>query len=83
MPSANFAGQQHTWRLSPLLQKGTEPAMESLLKSLAWSAALVNLIASERLNGDVFSLRRSAQSVRTGLGSLLGEHFYLKISKLA
>lgn len=72
MPSINFPGQHHVWKLSPFLQMGSEPAMDSLLKALAWSAALVGLAASERINGDVFSLRSSAQSLRTGLRSFLG-----------
>lgn len=73
VPSANFPGQNHTWRLSPFLQKGSEPTMDTLRRTIAWSVALLRLTAAERISGDVFSLRRSAQSLRSGLRSLLGE----------
>jgi len=46
--------------------------MEDFLKTLAWSTALLRMTAAERFYGDTFSLRRSAQSLKSGLHSLLG-----------
>ncbi|XP_046650573.1 uncharacterized protein LOC124341686 isoform X1 [Daphnia pulicaria] len=69
--SVNFPGQQHTWRVNPLLQKGSEVAMDSLLNTLAWSAAVINLTASERFTGDVFSVRKSIRSLRMGFHRFL------------
>ena len=81
--SVNFPGQQHTWRVNPLLQKGSEVAMDSLLKTLAWAAAIINLTASERFTGDVFSVRKSIRSLRMGfhrfLGSLHSKFLHLLI----
>ena len=70
--SINFPGQQHTWRVNPLLQKGSEAAMDSLLNTLAWAAAIINLTASERFTGDVFSIRQSIRSLRMGFHRFLG-----------
>lgn len=72
MPSINFNGQQHTWRLNPLLQKGSEVAMDSFLNTLAWSAAIINLTASERFTGDIFSVKQSIHSLRIGIHRFLG-----------
>lgn len=81
--SVNFPGQQHTWRVNPLLQKGSEVAMDSLLNTLAWSAAVINLTASERFTGDVFSVRKSIRSLRMGFHRFLGSlHFEISSRSL-
>lgn len=74
--SINFPGQQHQWRVNPLLQKGSEAAMESLLNTLAWAAAIIDLTASERFTGDVFSIRQSVRSLRSGFHRFLGSFCY-------
>lgn len=79
--SINFPGQQHTWRVNPLLQKGSEAAMDSLLNTLAWAAAIINLTASERFVGEVFSIRQSIRSLRMGFHRFLGSSFSTSISK--
>lgn len=70
--SINFPGQHHTWRVNPLLQKGSEVAMDSLLNTLAWAAAVMNLTASDRFTGEVFSIRQSIHSLRIGFHRFLG-----------
>lgn len=72
MASINFPGQHHTWRVNPLLQKGSEVAMDSLLNTLAWAAAVMNLTASDRFTGEVFSIRQSIHSLRIGFHRFLG-----------
>uniref|UniRef100_A0A0P5JHB7 Uncharacterized protein n=1 Tax=Daphnia magna TaxID=35525 RepID=A0A0P5JHB7_9CRUS len=69
--SVNFPGQHHTWRVNPLLQKGSEVATDSLLNTLAWAAAIINLTASERFTGDVFSIQESIRSLRMGFHRFL------------
>ena len=77
MASVNFPGQQHTWRVNPLLQKGSEVTMESLLNVLAWAAAIINLTARERFTGEVFSIRQSIRSLRMGFHRFLGSSLTL------
>jgi len=73
VPSINFPSQHHTWRLNPLLQTGSEVAMDSFLNTLAWAAAIINLTAYERFTGDIFSVRQSIQSFRIGIHHFMGK----------
>lgn len=72
MASLNFPNQHHTWRLNPWLQQGSEPAMDSLLTTLAWAVTILDLTARERFTGDVFSVKQSVHSLRKGLHRFLG-----------
>jgi len=64
--SLNFPNQHHTWRLNPWLQQGSELAMDSLLTTLAWAVAILDLTARERFTGDVFSIKQSVHSLKKG-----------------
>lgn len=48
VPSLNFPGQMHRWRLSQLLQKGSERTRDSLLGDLAMSARFLVISAVDR-----------------------------------
>lgn len=69
--STNFPNQHHTWRLNPWLQQGSEPAMESLLTTLAWAVAILDLTAKERFTGNLFSMKQSLLSLRKGIHRFL------------
>lgn len=57
--------------------------MDSLLNTLAWSAAVIHLTASERFTGDVFSVRKSIRSLRMGFHRFLGSlHFAISSRSL-
>lgn len=45
MDSINFPGQVHCWRLSELLQKGSERTRDTLLNDLALAARLIIVTA--------------------------------------
>ena len=72
VPSINFPGQHHTWRLNPWLQQGSEVAMDSLLTTLAWAITILDLTAKERFFGDWFSIKQSILSFRIGIHRFLG-----------
>ena len=77
MASVNFPGQHHTWRLSPLLQNGTELAWDSLLYKQAWAAAMIHVVAAQRFTGDVFSIKQSFNSIHSGIRRFLGSPTHL------
>ncbi|KAK2714521.1 uncharacterized protein LOC136039927 isoform X2 [Artemia franciscana] len=64
--SSNFSGQNHVWKLSPLLQKGKVRTAESFVNDIAFAARLIVVEARNRIDGNVFSLLSSVQSLRTG-----------------
>lgn len=55
--SQNFEGAIHVWRLTHLLQKGTEPANDSLRSDLSHAFYVTFLFARDRLIGKIFSIR--------------------------
>jgi len=57
--SVRFPGQKHTWRLSQLMQKGSERSTQTLRKDLARALTLLVVVSREWLIGDIFSVKRS------------------------
>lgn len=66
MPSLNFPGQVHRWRLSQLLQKGYLRAQETLLNDLALSSRFIVITAMSRISGQFFSIVESARAFLRG-----------------
>ncbi|RZF45449.1 hypothetical protein LSTR_LSTR009320 [Laodelphax striatellus] len=71
VPSLNFPGQTHKWRLSGLLQKGTERTRDSLLDDLALALRFILITARARLVSHFFSLSEALRSFVTGALKLL------------
>ncbi|XP_046659884.1 uncharacterized protein LOC124353884 isoform X2 [Homalodisca vitripennis] len=71
VPSLNFAGQTHKWRLSGLLQKGCERSRAALLDDLALALRFVLVTARARLTSHFFSLAQAAKSLLSGTVKLL------------
>lgn len=71
VPSLNFPGQVHRWRLSQLLQKGYLRAQETLLNDLALASRFIVITAMTRISGHFFSIIESARSMLRGLMMLL------------
>ncbi|XP_055603337.1 uncharacterized protein LOC129751698 isoform X2 [Uranotaenia lowii] len=71
VPSLNFPGQMHRWRLSQILQKGSERTRNSLLNDLALSARFLVITAKSRLTGHFFSLAHAAHALLLGLVKLV------------
>ncbi len=67
----NFPGQVHRWRLSQLLQKGSERTRDSLLSDLALAARFIVITARARIFGHFFSVKHAAQAFLDGLMKLL------------
>ncbi|KAB0793481.1 hypothetical protein PPYR_13101 [Photinus pyralis] len=65
--SLNFPGQQHCWRLSQLLQKGTERSHASLLNDLALAVRFLVVTAKERLISHFFSVSEAVKALVKGL----------------
>ncbi|XP_055309168.1 uncharacterized protein LOC129573035 [Sitodiplosis mosellana] len=66
VPSQNFPGQTHRWRLSRVLQKGSLRARETLLEDLASAARLIFINAKGRLFGQFFSIVESFRALLHG-----------------
>ncbi|XP_062594006.1 uncharacterized protein LOC134255480 isoform X1 [Saccostrea cucullata] len=69
--SLNFPGQVHKWRLTQLLQKGTNRAHSSLLDDAAVSLRLMIITARNRFRSHFFSLTKSAREMGRGLWLIL------------
>ncbi|KAK9888177.1 hypothetical protein WA026_000446 [Henosepilachna vigintioctopunctata] len=69
--SINFPGQQHRWKLSELLQKGTEKSRESLLNDLALALRFLFITARGRIFSHYFSLAQSTKSLVAGFLKIL------------
>lgn len=67
----NFPGQVHRWRLSQMLQKGSERAHDSLLSDLALAARFIVVTAKSRLMGHFFSVAQGARAFFEGLIKIL------------
>ena len=61
----------HRWRLSQLLQKGSERTRDSLLGDLAMSARFLVISAKGRLFGHFFSVAHAAHALLQGLIKLV------------
>ena len=57
VPSENFPGAVHVWRISQLLQRGRKLANEDLKNLLAIAYEITFITARDRVIGDVFSLK--------------------------
>lgn len=71
VPSLNFPGQVHLWKLSQLLQKGSEPTRETLLGDLALAAQFIVITARARILGHFFSVKEAAKALLSGLLKLI------------
>lgn len=71
MESLNFPGQQHRWKLSQLLQKGTVNTHDSLLNDLALSLRFIVITAKGRLVSHFFSVSQAAKALLSGLLRIL------------
>ncbi|XP_058821698.1 uncharacterized protein LOC131683602 isoform X2 [Topomyia yanbarensis] len=71
VPSLNFPGQMHRWRLSQFLQKGSDRTRDSLLGDLAMSARFLVITAKGRLFGHFFSVSHAARALLQGLTKLI------------
>lgn len=71
MASLNFPGQVHRWRLSQLLQKGTERANDSLLSDLARAARFLVITARARIFDHFFSIAHALRALINGLMKLI------------
>lgn len=71
VPSLNFPGQVHQWRLSQLLQKGYLRAHTSLLNDLALAARFIIVTAKTRIFGHFFSVTQAARALLKGFWRLL------------
>ncbi|KAL0279520.1 UNVERIFIED_CONTAM: hypothetical protein PYX00_001058 [Menopon gallinae] len=69
--SLNFPGQVHKWRLSELLQKGTEKSRDSLLCDLSLALRFIIVTARGRLFSHYFSVLQAFKALFNGLLRLL------------
>lgn len=75
MPSLNFAGQVHRWRLSQFLQKGYLRAHTSLLSDLALAARFIIVTGKLRISGHFFSVAHALRAWARGVLRLLDMTF--------
>lgn len=66
VPSQNFPGQMHKWRLSQILQEGSLRAKDKLLIDLALAARFIFVYAKGRIFGQFFSIVDSIRSLLNG-----------------
>ncbi|XP_073996983.1 uncharacterized protein isoform X2 [Rhodnius prolixus] len=71
VPSLNFPGQVHRWRLSALLQRGALNTHDTLLSDLALALRFIIVTAKARLVSHFFSVTKAASSLITGFIKLL------------
>ncbi|XP_017770930.1 PREDICTED: uncharacterized protein LOC108558515 isoform X2 [Nicrophorus vespilloides] len=69
--SLNFPGQQHKWKLSQLLQKGTERSRDSLLNDLALALRFLFVTSRNRLVSHFFSVSQAFRGLLTGFLRIL------------
>lgn len=69
--SLNFKGQVHRWRLSNLLQKGSQNAQNTLFNDLALSLRLLIITARNRFISPFFSVSQSFKGIGRGFVKLL------------
>lgn len=71
VPSLNFPGQVHVWKLSQFLQKGSEPSRETLLGDLALAAQFIVITSRARIIGHFFSVKEAAKALLSGMLKLV------------
>ncbi|XP_018330268.1 uncharacterized protein LOC108740446 isoform X2 [Agrilus planipennis] len=64
--SLNFPGQQHRWKLSEFLQKGTVRSRDSLLNDLAIALRLLLITSKGRIVSHFFSVRQALKALLQG-----------------
>ncbi|XP_050297770.1 uncharacterized protein LOC126737100 isoform X2 [Anthonomus grandis grandis] len=69
--SLNFPGQQHRWRLSQLLQKGSANSRDTLLDDLALALRFIFVTAKGRIFSHFFSVKVAAKSLIKALLRIL------------
>lgn len=69
--SLNFPGQQHRWKVSELLQKGTDRTRDSLLNDLALALRFLFVTAKGRLVSHFFSVSQALKALFTGFLRIL------------
>ena len=69
--SVQFAGQKHSWRLSGLLQAGTDRALATLHTDLSRALTLLVVTARDCLVGSSFSVREAVNGWSEGVMNLL------------
>ncbi|XP_005097291.1 uncharacterized protein LOC101859401 [Aplysia californica] len=69
--SLNFPGQTHRWRLSMLLQKGSERTNKSFLADMSKALSLLIITARNRFCSGFFSVTEAARGWANGLRNLL------------
>lgn len=68
--SVQFSGQKHTWKLTTILQKGSDRSTETLYQDLSYALQFIVVIAKECLVGPMFSVRESVNHLSEGLMNL-------------
>ncbi|BET01876.1 Hypothetical protein NTJ_14694 [Nesidiocoris tenuis] len=71
VPSLNFPGQVHRWKLSSLLQRGTANTHDTLLNDLALALRFIIVTAKARLISHFFSVTQALAALIVGLIKLL------------
>lgn len=69
--SLNFPGQQHRWKVSELLQKGTDRTRDSLLNDLALALRFLFVTAKGRLVSHFFSVSQAFKALLIGFLRIL------------
>eukprot|EP00092_Neocalanus_flemingeri_P037052 GFUD01040338.1.p1 GENE.GFUD01040338.1~~GFUD01040338.1.p1 ORF type:complete len:1135 (+),score=193.14 GFUD01040338.1:117-3521(+) len=69
--SVQFPGQKHTWRLSNILQKGSERSTETMYRNFSSATQLFVVLARELMVGDDFSMRQSINGWSEGFMNIL------------
>lgn len=69
--SLNFPGQQHRWKVSELLQKGTDRTRDSLLNDLALALRFLFVTAKGRLVSHFFSVSQALKALLCGFLRIL------------
>jgi hypothetical protein len=72
VPSVNFPGQTHVWKLNPIFQKGIETAREEYLDGLSFALRFLVVYAPHLIIGENHSLRRALHSLKQDLIEFFG-----------
>lgn len=70
VPSLNFPGQTHKWRLTKLLQVGTERSNKDFYNMLSIALKLVIITAKRRFTSNYFSIKAGFKSIWKGIVKL-------------
>ena len=73
VPSVNFPGQTHVWKLNTFFQKGIDTAREEYLDGIAFALRFVVVFAPRLLTGESLSAKDALRSIKTDIVELLGK----------